>query len=363
MAVLALVMLPSGIAVKAADRPHHKIVTARKLDNLESRLRETAAEGYRLIGSGSGVPVARQRGMIHLLLESLPESLDPPEYFVVGESGYLRAGGLDAMQERGAKGFGVAEHGVIDRPRQTPMWAPLPLVVGMQSVIIMEATRPTSRWEYAVERFPRAPGEWDALASRHAEGYHVVAVTQTDGALLARRAGEQSDKEVAPDRFIVISSLRKKKLATKLGAAATDGYRLVAQLFGVIKGGSYDLLLEKVAGDDLSYEYRLLPWRGDRLSMMNLYGSEGFHVHSAAWWIMEREPAAGKINHEYRVLEATSTDELAEAMDGAASEGYRFVQSLFPPCRLLVERSRPGGGRRQGDSSPDSRATPRLGSP
>lgn len=340
--VIALVVLASVSVAWTSEPTHYRIVTARKLDNLENGLQESAAAGYRLIGSGAGIPFTRQRAMIHLLLESLPEGANPPRYLVIGKGWHLPAGDLDIMQEKGAQGFGVRHHGVIDRPRQTPLWAPLPHGTGMQSVIIMEMMDPAMRWEYAVERFPRAPGEWPSLASKFAEGYRVVAVTQMAGAILARREGDQPVDNVEQDRFKVISSLRKKKLAVKLDAAAKEDFRLVAAVFGKIKGGSYDLLLERTDPPGQAYEYRLLPWRKDSSTLMNEYGAQGFRVHPAAWWIMERGPTAN-IAYEYRILEAESTDALAKVMDGAAADGYRFVRFFFAPCRLLVERSKPGG--------------------
>jgi len=339
---LALAVFACGFATSGDSPTHHRIITGRDVKELASHLQEAATEGYRVIGSCSGnLPWVRAKATIHLLLESLPETADPPVYVVLGGGGGSQdAADLDVMQEKGALGFGIADHGVIERWRQTPLWAPLPPSQGMESVIIMEMNSPVERWEYAREHFTHAPGAWPALASRIAEGYRIVAVSVRDGAILVRREGAERAGETDPDRFKVISSLSKKKLAVKLDSAAAEGFRVVAVFLGGVKGGSYDLLLERVAEPGEDHEYRFLP-RGKKVfAFMNEYGAEGFRVHPATWWIMDRV-AGAKVAYKYRIFEAESTNELAKEMDGAAAEGYRFVRFSSSPPGLLVERSEP----------------------
>jgi hypothetical protein len=336
--------LACGFATTVDSQTHHRIITSREVRELESHLQETATEGYRIIGSCSGkLPWVKAKGAIHLLLESLPETADPPVYVVLGGGGGpADAADLDVMQEKGAVGFGLADHGVIERWWQTPLWVPVPPSQGMESVIIMEMNSPADRWEYAREGFTHVVGAWPALASRFAEGYRIVAVNARDGAILVRRAGAERAEETDPDRFKVISSLGKKRLAVKLDSAVAEGFRLVAAVFGVIKGGSIDLLLERVAVPGEDHEYRFLRPGKKVLSLMNEHGAKGFRVHPTTWWIMDRVPGE-KVAYEYRILEAESLNELAEEMDGAVAEGYRFVRFFSSPPGLLVERSEPVG--------------------
>jgi len=339
IASLALVVPLLVGVVPAAEPGRYRVVSARKLDALSLGLQESDGEGYRLVGSAIEPPGFNKCAVVHLLLERSPDQEAPGEYLVIVENyflGYSR--GLEKLQDAGARGFRLSAEGLIER--QCEAWVTLT----WQIVVVLERTDPTARLEYVAERLPRPrggwpmPGPWPALAARMAEGYGLVGFTRLDGAILSRQQGAGAVEGIRPDRFLLISARGRKKLAERLDWALAKGFRLAERAYT----SSGLLLLEKVDAPVPGYEYRLLPKGEEAFSSLSELGAMGFRAHPYAWPIMEREPPV-KLAYEYRVLEAETTEELAESMDRAATEGYRPVRFFTRPLRLLVERSRPAG--------------------
>jgi len=347
---MAVVAVGPGAAADEGRDPaspagcgNYRVAIARKLDNLEQILNEAGSEGYRVIGAGAGEAFMRQRSTILVLLEKANDSAERLRYAVVAGSTGLKS----EVNRLASGGYRALDSNVVTRLMNTPWWGFAPGEY-IQAVMIMQ--RPADEtihapaYQYVSQPLRNSRKFCRALDLRSREGFRVVQLSGGWGDLGALLERPLEGKGIAPpvmeaagERFRLLTSMKRRKLGVALEVAADEGYRLVDDSFGTVKGGAHSWLIERVAAPPAIYRYRVLPLKPevDHLDLVNRWGAEGFRVHRLVPGVMERGPGEHGTWSVERVA-FDSVEDLPAKLAAACRAGDEVI--ALGPDEVLLER-------------------------
>lgn len=347
----AFVVGPGAAADEGRDRDSpagcgpYRVATARKLDNLEQILNKTVAEGYHVIGVGAAEALMRHRSLILVLLEKADDSQERLQYAVAAASSRL----VPEVNRLAANGYRVMDRNVFSRLLNAPWWgAWMGPGASQQVVIIMQRpadeTMHTPTYQYVSEPLRNARKFVRALDLRSREGFRLVQLFggwRDLGALLERPLEKEGIappvSESVSERFRLLTRMKRRKLGEALEAAAAEGYRLLGDSYGTVKGGAHSWLVERVTAPPATYHYRVLPLKQDvdHFDLVDRWRAEGFRVHRAVPGVMERDPDEHGTWTVERVA-FDSVEDLPAKLAAACRAGDEILE--LGPDEVLLER-------------------------
>ncbi len=332
---IGLVLVVSATAAIADD---YRFLTLDSPARLERELRDSAAEGYRVVAAAQGVSLDGG-SQVSVLLQS---STGGYEYAVLTTTGKLDDSSQRARwDELAERGFRLGPGNLMAKQVEE-FWLP---ESAYEDQILMILERPPTdpgnprAFTYETVSFTGFRRFGIELQQRAREGFSTVALLNTGRKLSAvmEKAADGRDRDRESDAYRLVLKAKRRGLKHSLNRESARGYRVLASADQTIKAPPVVLLArDGTSAEPQQFKFVKNPLRkirkGKLARKLNKRARKGFRVERRAvstGLIPMRRPRGTRRSREkleiYRTLSSNDVAAVSRQLEKAAAEGYRFL--------------------------------------
>ncbi len=365
--MMAMTAMAIGLALivstSAAVADEFRFLTTDSPARLERALRDSAAEGYRIIAAAQGLALDGG-SQVSVLLQASPGGY---EYAVLTITGKLDdESQRTQLDELAGRGFRLSPGYLMATPVEE-IWLP-ESAYEEQILMILERSPAAAgnprAFAYETVSFTGFRRFGIELQQRTREGFSTIALLNTGRKLSA--VMERTDDGPDPDRenndaFQLVLKAKRRGLKHRLSRESVRGYRVLAAADQTIRAPPVVLLTrDGISTEPLQYKFVKNPLKkirkGKLASKLNKRARKGFRVerHAVSNGLipMKRLRRTKPSREQREIYETVSSKDdatVSRHLEAATAEGYR-VLTMFVAAgetTVILELASPASARGQ----------------